>query len=107
MHYNAFMPSCPNCQRVTINADMVHMLYIYGASLKLILKINPDWSREDGICSRCLESILDTVAELEDMKAEQRRLQGVDPETKAPAHRHDSCLSQGQPRRQSLREGRF
>ncbi len=46
--------------------------YVYGQTLDLTLKINPDWKREDGMCRGCLENIMDTVAELEDARTEQR-----------------------------------
>ena len=46
--------------------------YVYGQMLALTLKINPDWKGEDGMCRTCVESIIDTVAEIEDAKAEQR-----------------------------------
>ncbi len=36
------MTLCPVCQRETIDADLVHMPYIYGQALALTLKINPD-----------------------------------------------------------------
>ena len=51
---------------------MVRMPYVYGRTLALTLKINPDWKPEDGMCRTCIESVIDTVAEIEDMKAEQR-----------------------------------
>jgi len=44
----------------------------YGQTLTLTLKINPNWTREDGMCRGCLESIMDTVAEIEDARAQQR-----------------------------------
>ena len=70
--YTAPMTLCPICQRPTPVADLVRNPYVYGQTLTLTLKINPDWKREDGMCRTCLESIIDTVAEIEDAKAQQR-----------------------------------
>ena len=66
------MTPCPVCQHLTIRADMVRNPYVYGQTLALTLKINPDWKPEDGMCRTCIESIINTVAEIEDAKAEQR-----------------------------------
>ena len=66
------MTTCPVCQRETTRAAMVRKPYLHGPALELAQKINPDWTREDGICTRCMESILDTVSELEDAKGQER-----------------------------------
>ncbi len=61
---------CSICQRQAY--DLVRNPYVYGDTLALTLKISPTWKREDGMCRGCVESIINTVAEIEDMKAEQR-----------------------------------
>ena len=66
------MTLCPICQRPAIESDIVRNPSVHGQTLALTLKINPDWKREDGMCRTCLESIINTVAEIEDAKAEQR-----------------------------------
>jgi len=66
------MTPCPICQRPTTDTDLIRNPYVYGQTLALILKINPDWKPEDGMCHTCIESIINTVAEIEDAKAEQR-----------------------------------
>ena len=66
------MTPCPVCQRPTIGAALVRHPYVYGQTLALTRRIDPDWKREDGMCRTCLESIINTVAEIEDAKAEQR-----------------------------------
>ena len=66
------MTPCPIYQRPAIDAGMVYMPYVYGQTLALRLKINPDWQREDGMCRACLESIINTVAEIEDAKTQER-----------------------------------
>ena len=70
--YTAPMTLCPICQRPTPVADLVRNPYVYGRTLALTLKINPDWKREDGMCRDCVESIINTVAEIEDAKTQQR-----------------------------------
>ena len=64
--------NCPICQGPTIGANVVRNPYVYGQTLALTLKINSDWKREDGMCQACLESIINTVAEIEDAKAQER-----------------------------------
>ena len=66
------MSPCPVCQHPTTDANLVRNPYVNGQTLALTLKINPDWKPEDGMCRTCLESISDTVAEIEDAKSEQR-----------------------------------
>lgn len=66
------MLTCPVCERPTPDASLVRMPYVYGDSLELILRINPNWKREDGACRTCLEAVLNTASELEDARAEQR-----------------------------------
>ena len=66
------MTPCPICQRPTPTAALVRFPYVYGQTLALTLKINPDWQPQDGMCRTCVESIIDTVAEIEDAKAERR-----------------------------------
>ena len=66
------MTPCPICQRPTPDADLVRFPYVYGQTLALTLKINPERKREDGMYRTCLESIVNTVAEIEDARAEQR-----------------------------------
>ena len=66
------MTRCPVCQRETNHSSMARNRCLHGPALDLAQKINPDWRREDGICTRCMDSILDTIAEVEDMKCEQR-----------------------------------
>ncbi len=66
------MTPCPICQRSTTGTDLVRHPYIYGDALTLTRKILPSWQPKDGMCRTCVESIVDTVAEIEDAKAEQR-----------------------------------
>ena len=66
------MTPCPICERPTPDAAIVRFPYVYGATLDLTLKINADWQGKDGMCRDCLESIINTVAEIEDAKVEQR-----------------------------------
>ena len=66
------MTPCPVCQREATDSDLIRNPYVYSQTLELTLKINPDWKGEDGMCRTCLESIINTVAEIEDARAEQR-----------------------------------
>lgn len=53
-------------------SNLVRHPYVYGQTLALTLKINPEWKHEDGMCRTCVESIIDTVAEIEDAKTQER-----------------------------------
>ena len=41
--YTAPMTPCPVCQRPTSDANLVRHPYVYGQTLTLTLKINPDY----------------------------------------------------------------
>ncbi len=64
------MTPCPICKRLTTQASIMRMPYVYGRTLALTLKLNPDWKREDGMCRGCLVTIIDTVVEHEERKVE-------------------------------------
>ena len=66
------MIPCHICQHPTPDAALVRHPYVYGKSLELTRKILPAWQSRDGMCRTCIESIIDTVAEIEDARAEQR-----------------------------------
>ena len=70
IRYTQWMTSCPICQRPTLK--LVHNPYVQGKALELTLKIESSWKREDGMCPRCVESIVNTASELEDYATQER-----------------------------------
>lgn len=66
------MTPCSICRHPTPERALVRYPYVYAQTLALTIKINPGWTRQDGMCRTCIESIINTVAEIEEAKAEQR-----------------------------------
>lgn len=60
---------CPICQK---SADLIPKPYVYGSALTLAQKIEPSWQPSDGACRHCVESLIDSAAELEDLRTQER-----------------------------------
>lgn len=50
--------------------------YISTAALRILQKLNTEWTESDGLCQRCYEAAQDTACELEDIEAEQGCVSG-------------------------------